>query len=567
MTVRLVALMSVVLLLSLTAFGLSVNYYQDQLMEEVARTAAAVGKATLRTFEFGDNYANQPTVDGDILVWASGHGEPTDTFRSASGARTHTRRIERRELPDGQTAFTDVTCHGPEGPDAEAECVTVERLDGPVMIVAGTGTAEGVVGPDDANHFVIRINDIHTESVDDTEMILTIPRVEGVDPEELRRYASTTLFRSDGAWVDAAADPVHPMPRTAGWTADFVADHARGPDLESLRLPISTEDYRKLFAQMQTRSLFLFLGVFLVGTVLSAGLATRFTRPIRKLDAGLRKISDGDLEVEVSADGSDEMARLGVAFNEMTRRLRDSRERSRDLVRREKLTAVGRLAAGVAHDVRNPLHSIGLTLEHLRESCRPAQDDRGQEFDDSVEIIRGEIRRLDRLVANFLRFTTSDGGERQLVDVAALLRETAQLVRKEAEWRKVDVQVVVDDGPTTLWGDSEALRSSVLNLVLNSFEAMPDGGRLDLTLRSEADRLTIEVRDDGRGIPEEQREKVFEFGYTTREGGNGLGLAMVHQTVVEDHGGQIGLESRAGAGTTVRMMFPTDVQSLAGSAA
>lgn len=518
MTVRLIGLMSVVLLLSLTAFGLSVNYYQDQLMEEVARTASAVGKATLKTFEFPGQSAGRPSVKGELLVWAGG------------------------SLPfDGHMQVSEDV----------ADCITVERLGFPTMVLEGAGPENGGSGSS-GHHFVIRINDIHTESVDDGEMILTIPRVEGLDSEELRNYAFTRSFSTSEAGM---------------WTADFVSDTLGGPDLRALRLPINTQDYRKLFGEMRSRSLFLFLGVFLVGTALSAGLATRFTRPIRKLDEGLRKISDGDLDVEVPAEGRDEMARLGMAFNEMTRRLRAGRERSRELVRREKLTAVGRLAAGVAHDVRNPLHSIGLTLEYLQDSFRPPDGEREQDFDRSVAIIRGEIRRLDRLVANFLRFTTHEGGERQQVDVGELLEETAQLVRKEAEWRNVKVTVKIDDGRTTLWGDSEALRSSILNLVLNSFEAMPEGGQLDLTLRSQGDELVIEVIDDGRGISEENREKVFEFGYTTREGGNGLGLAMVHQIVVEDHGGHIRMESQPGAGTTVRMIFPRDVQSTTGDAA
>ena len=312
----------------------------------------------------------------------------------------------------------------------------------------------------------------------------------------------------------------------------------------------------ELFARLRQRSLFLFLGVFLVGTALSAGVAARFTRPIRRLDSGLRRLSEGDLDARVEVRGHDEVARLGGAFNEMTRKLRDHRERSRELTRREKLSAIGRLAAGVAHDVRNPLHSIGLTLQHLQEAGRPEGGERAVEFDRSVEIIRGEIRRLDQLVGNFLRFTASEAQARQHVDLGGLLDETVRLIKKEAEWRNVDVQLEVDEAVPPVAADGEALRSSILNLVLNSFEAMPDGGQLALRLRAENDEVCLEVADDGVGIDPAEQERVFEFAFTTREGGNGLGLAMVHQCVVEDHGGRVTLESKPGEGTRVTLVLP-----------
>jgi signal transduction histidine kinase len=300
----------------------------------------------------------------------------------------------------------------------------------------------------------------------------------------------------------------------------------------------------------------LFLGVFLVGMVLSTGLATHFTRPIRKLDGAIRKLSEGDLDVSVPVQGRDEIGRLSRAFNEMASKLRVNRDRAREMVRREKLSALGRMAAGVAHDVRNPLHSIGLTLQHLQETSRPAQADAAQEFDRGVEVIRGEVRRLDRLIENFLRFAKSERNERLPVHLGELLRETARLVQKDAERRGIRLTLdLAGDAPPVL-ADGEALRSSILNLVLNSFEAMPDGGELAIKLTVEGAEVQLEVADTGKGIPEEDRERVFEFAYTTRDGGNGLGLAMVHHCVVEEHGGRVSLDSRPGEGTRVRLALP-----------
>jgi signal transduction histidine kinase len=295
--------------------------------------------------------------------------------------------------------------------------------------------------------------------------------------------------------------------------------------------------------------------VFIVGIALSAGAAARFTRPARRLDAALRELSDGDLDTEVEVRGSDEIARLGIAFNDMTRKMRANRERAREMIRRDKLSALGRLAAGVAHDVRNPLHSIGLTLTNLTDTGRPVDPERRAEFDRSVSMIRGEIRRLDQLVVNFLRFANGEHRRREKVDLRALVEETATLVKKETEWRGIDLVLDLENVPE-VEVDVEAIRSSLLNLVLNSCEAMPEGGRLDLVLRDAGAEVVLEVGDTGRGIPQDRREKVFDFGYSTREGGSGLGLVMVHQCVVEDHGGRVTLESEENQGTRVRLALP-----------
>ena len=129
-------------------------------------------------------------------------------------------------------------------------------------------------------------------------------------------------------------------------------------------------------------------------------------------------------------------------------------------------------------------------------------------------------------------------------------------VEKEGQRRGVRIGVVEEGDPAIVEGNMESIRSSVLNLVLNSFEAMLEGGTLTLTVREADGEARLEVADTGRGIPEEEQEKVFEFAYTTREDGHGLGLAMVHQVVVEDHGGRVTLRSRIGEGTRVLLAFP-----------
>jgi signal transduction histidine kinase len=377
---------------------------------------------------------------------------------------------------------------------------------------------------------IIRLDDVRAIEADDRELYLTIP----------------TLRARVDVWVGTGEEE---------GAINMAADSLMAVR-EELQLPVPTGEFDELFTAMSRRSIFVFIGVFLLGTILSTGLAARFTRPVRHLDSAIRQLSGGNLDARVNVRGDDEVARLGRAFNEMAGKLRAGRDRAREMTRREKLSALGRLAAGVAHDVRNPLHSIGLTLQHLQEACRPESAERAGELDRSMGIIRAEIRRLDGLVDNFLRFARSDRRDRVPTDLRELVRETVQLLEKEAERRGVAIDLECPDGLPPVPADVESVRASILNLALNSFEAMPEGGTLRLALDHRDGEVLLEVSDTGEGIPADEQERVFDFAYTTREGGYGLGLAMVHQVVVEEHAGRVGLESRAAEGTRVTLAFP-----------
>jgi len=525
MTYRLVGLMSVVLLISLAALALLMSHYQDQVMGELARTVSAVGRATLQTLEV----APHPGTGISTATDDTRAPVVVDLQKPSEGAIVLLAHVESSAPGE---AHVTVQRHGEPPRRMSLEEAREQGLF-PQRLAIGEGG--DTVTTVERRVTMIKLDDVRAEE-EAEGLFLHIPtlRAEGQDANSLQF-----------AWQrGGAADRPDGAP-------DRVAFN------EELRFEVPTEDYRNLFSKLRSRSGFVFLGVFVLGTALSAGLATRFTRPVRRLDAAIHRLSEGDLDVQVPVRGRDEMARLGRAFNEMASKLRAGREQARELTRREKLSSLGRLAAGVAHDVRNPLHSIGLTLQHLQEACAPESDERRRDFDRSLAIIRDEIHRLDKLVANFLTFARSDRRERQPVSLPDVVRETARLVEKEAERRGVQVEVTAGDVPTVR-ADAESVRASILNLVLNSFEAMPEGGILRMRVWGADREVTVEVADTGHGIPESDRERVFEFAYTTRDGGHGLGLAMVHQVVVEEHGGRVSLDSRPDEGTRVTVVFPGD---------
>ncbi len=537
MTLRLVGLMSVVLLLSLAAFGLLANHFQEQLMQEVQTTAANVGQATLRTLEWTAAEGVHFSGPGEVTLqrfFGNGGKAAAASELDDRGDSTELRRIRiiqhfiTTSTEDEQFTVRERLVYASDTfpaqlPGEEFEKQFQDCLHGRVNALATEG-----------NRVFINVEGVRAENDPLRGLVLKIPKL-------TRTGSEKTGVRGEVRYrFQASNDPEADV---------FFAKQ------DEIQLPIGG-NYEELFSTLRNRSLLLFLGVFVVGMVLSTGVASRFTRPIRKLDAGIRKLSEGDLGVEVDVSERGEIGRLAHTFNDMARKLRANREREKDMVRREKLSALGRLAAGVAHDVRNPLHSIGLTLQHLEETARPETEQRGSEFDRSVGVIRGEIRRLDQLVSNFLRFAKSERHERRPIDLAELVHNTVRLVRSESDRRQVRIELNIDEPLPAVPADGEAIQSAILNLILNSFEAMPEGGCLTVALRTDGEEIVLEVADTGQGIPEDEQEHVFDFAYTTRERGHGLGLAMVHHCVVEEHGGRVELESSPAAGTRVSMRLP-----------
>jgi signal transduction histidine kinase/DNA-binding response OmpR family regulator len=220
----------------------------------------------------------------------------------------------------------------------------------------------------------------------------------------------------------------------------------------------------------------------------------------------------------------------------------DENEMLRRTLRAERLAAVGTLAAGLAHEVRNPLNSASLQLAVLERRLEKGEGaDRVMPI---ARVIKGEIDRLDRLVRDFLAFAKPTPLVPRPVDLAALLDAVALLIGPEAEAAGIAVTVEADPPPPLASGDAERLRQVVINLTRNAIEAMHErGGRLTLRARSADDHLEIEVEDDGPGFPNEL--PIFDAFFTTKDQGTGLGLSLAHR-IVADHGGTIRVASRPG---------------------
>jgi signal transduction histidine kinase len=301
------------------------------------------------------------------------------------------------------------------------------------------------------------------------------------------------------------------------------------------------------------------LAVFALGMLLSLVLASAVSRPVQALTDAAGRVAAGDLSARVSASGSDELGALALTFNQMVERLGESRALEERLHVAERSTAMGRFASALAHEIRNPLNSISLTIDHVRTRLAPEGEARHGEFQSLMATLKSEVTRLNRLVGDFLSSGQPARLDPRPCDVGAVVRETAALVQHKARDQAIEVEVNAPPGLPATVADPELLKTCILNLVLNAFEAMPGGGRLSLAARLEgppdAHAIAVLVSDTGVGMSPEAAAIAFEPYFSTKETGVGLGLALVSR-IVEGHGGSIELDSTPGQGTRVRLLLP-----------
>jgi PAS domain S-box-containing protein len=218
----------------------------------------------------------------------------------------------------------------------------------------------------------------------------------------------------------------------------------------------------------------------------------------------------------------------------------------------ERLAALGRITAGVAHEVKNPLNSMRLWLENLKESL-PAEPDSGSQ--QAVQVLDKEIDRLDAVVKRFLDFTRPMDVRLEATQLADILKEVIEIAKPQLQKSKIlTAQLLPIDVPE-VYVDRALLKQAVLNLVLNAVEAMPSGGQLRLMLSRRGEMAEITVGDTGKGIPVENRQKIFQLFFTTRPGGSGIGLASTFR-IVQLHNGSIDFTTEVGRGTTFRIELP-----------
>lgn len=293
----------------------------------------------------------------------------------------------------------------------------------------------------------------------------------------------------------------------------------------------------------------------LVAVLTSLWFAARVTRPVVSLAEAAQRVAAGDLGAKVEVESSDELGQLASSFNRMTEDLMQQKERT---LQAERVAAWRELARRLAHELKNPLFPLQVTVENLMRAKQKSPEMFEEVFHEGTATLLAEIDNLKTIISRFSEFSRMPQPQRQSTQVNEVARSVlrvfqAQLQNKDKH--QIVVHTELSETLPEISADPDLLHRALQNLVLNAIDAMPQGGNLAMRTAAVGDRIEISVSDTGSGLTPEECGRLFTPYYTTKQHGTGLGLAIV-QSVVTDHGGQISVESTKEKGTTFRIALP-----------
>jgi two-component system, NtrC family, nitrogen regulation sensor histidine kinase NtrY len=311
----------------------------------------------------------------------------------------------------------------------------------------------------------------------------------------------------------------------------------------------SRRDRVRLERSLRSTALVVASAGILIGVLLSWWATARVTRPVRKLAESAGRVAAGDWSATVEISTTDEIGQLARAFNRMTQELAEQRDR---LVQAERVAAWRELARRLAHELKNPLFPLQITVENMQRARASYPEQFDEVFREGSATLLAELSNLKQIIGRFSDFAKMPAPQMQPVDWNRLVTETLSLFGPQLAQARIVAQTELDPRPPLVEADPEQMTRALRNLVLNAIDAMPSGGVLTVRTRAHGRGVRIEVSDTGQGLTAEECARLFTPYYTTRTHGTGLGLAIV-QSVISDHKGRISVESEPGKGATFRI--------------
>lgn len=348
--------------------------------------------------------------------------------------------------------------------------------------------------------------------------------------------------------------------------ADDESMHAiplRGQD-EQLPGILLVGNTRRPYVELRNRIRSAALLAGSVGIVLailfSGWAASRVTRPVEQLAGAAREVAAGNWNTRVPVTSADELGALAKSFNRMTQELLQQREQ---LVQSERVAAWRELARRLAHELKNPLFPLQLTVENLVRAREQSPEQFDEVFRESSSTLLAEIANLKGIISRFSEFSRMPQPQFQAVQLNQIIQNVARLLQAQFRSQETPIECKLELATNLepVAADAELLHRAFSNLALNAMDAMPKGGTLTLRTSQNGNRATVEISDTGTGLTAEECERLFTPYYTSKAHGTGLGLAIV-QSVISDHGGRISVHSEPGHGTTFAIELPRNWERL-----
>ena len=346
------------------------------------------------------------------------------------------------------------------------------------------------------------------------------------------------------------------------WTADsadaesFHAIPLSGANQQLMGVLLVGSSRRPLIElQRQVASTALLVGGagILVAVVASLWFAARVTKPVESLAEAARRVALGDLAAKVEVESSDELGELASTFNQMTEDLLQQKERT---LQAERVAAWRELARRLAHELKNPLFPLQVTVENLIRAKEKAPEMFEEVFQEGTSTLLAEISNLKTIIGRFSEFSKMPQPQRRPTQVNEVVQSVLRVFQAQLQGNtKIATRLQLAADLPEMSADPDLLHRALSNLVLNAVDAMPQGGELTIRTQQVDDGIAVSVSDTGSGLTEEECQRLFTPYYTTKKHGTGLGLAIV-QSVVSDHGGRISVESAKEKGTTFRIELP-----------
>jgi signal transduction histidine kinase len=497
----------------------------------------AIGSAQ----EHGLDYVEFVNYDGILISSAqfpARVGYKNDWVKSTKDWNNSPAFLQKEELPDGVAISLSVVRTNTTVADKPLYVIGGHRLDknllGSLVLPAGMRAL------------------IYT-NLEPTFVTASL-QGEKIDAEQAERFAPL---------VEQLQKQPQPAVRTMNWTRDpadaetFHAIPLTGRNNELLgiffvgssrkELVLLTNKIVKIAASVGA-------GALLIGLI-ALWISARITRPVEELAVAAREVAGGRWDTRIDVRGRDEIAQLAAAFNEMTQTLAAQKE---SLVQTERVAAWRELARRLAHELRNPLFPMQITIENLQKARQLDAKQFLEVFHESTATLKAELANLNSIVSRFSDFSKMPAPQFVRVNVNEAIRNAVRLFEPqfhEVGKPTITPELFLTDPLPEIDADPDLLHRAFQNLVLNSLDAMPAGGTLTLKTSEHEGNVRIEVADTGKGLTPEECSRLFTPYYTTKLQGTGLGLAIV-QSVVSDHHGSISVTSDEGRGTTFRIDLP-----------